>query len=51
MHFAGLFDRLGVHEVVVAPGGRVVVLFPLEIDVEQGEMVAFGHEELLSGVV
>lgn len=46
-----LAHGLGVDEVLVAPDAGVVVVLPLRVDVEVGEVVALRHRELLPHLV
>ena len=51
MRQADLAHGLGVDEVVVAPDTGVVVVLPLSVHVEVGEVVALGHRKLLPDLV
>mmetsp|Transcript_4277 Transcript_4277/g.7890 ORF Transcript_4277/g.7890 Transcript_4277/m.7890 type:complete len:484 (+) Transcript_4277:523-1974(+) len=51
VHLPRLAHGLRMHEVVIAPGRRVLLLLPLNKHVQEGQVVALGHEELLSGTV
>lgn len=46
-----LAHGLGVDEVIVAPDARVVVVLPLHVDVEVGEVVALWDCKLLPHLV
>lgn len=46
-----LAHGLSVDEVLVAPDAGVVVVLPLRVDVEVGEVVALRHRELLPHLV
>lgn len=46
-----LAHGLCVDEVLVAPDAGVVVVLPLRVDVEVGEVVALRHRELLPHLV
>lgn len=46
-----LAHGLGVDEVLVAPDAGVVVVLPLRVNVEVGEVVALRHRELLPHLV
>lgn len=46
-----LAHGLGVDEVLVAPDAGIVVVLPLQVDVEVGQVIALRYSELLPHLV
>ena len=46
-----LAHGLGVNEVIIAPDAGVVVVLPLQVDVEVRQVIALRHRKLLPHLV